>query len=399
MLIINMDDRKEELCNYNLSRFPQDETFKVIKAEHTVLFSLWNLWNYNDANFRIPGLSNLLRLESLQPMLDNTLEASGGDRKERRNSVFCMLFEYIFASDRENLKTEIKAFMRAHMDLFRQDIWKRKIFHQWLCDEGYVTAATYQKILDSVEPEDRDVVVAWGVEHKISERIDKARENMLKRPDLPLSEWRKRWHLEAVRNSADKKIVGYKLSDWHYQDNNLVVIPVKIGNIPVLRCNLGKLKCDTLVLEGDVVLDYDVNEVQMNTFDNRSSWYYSLDRKSAGYPEVAHIPEDKRTIAPSAFLHDNLLKKVEGLEHIEVIGYDAFADATNFREPLEIPKSVREVHSGAFLNCGIPSFRIHDTLVSCGRGAFASISGVKIFCSPETVGVIGGLSRVKEENT
>lgn len=395
-MIINMEGKRENLSKYTFDRIPEGELIRIINGESTVLFEGWDMRYYSEEESAVPGLKNIMRLASLQPMLENTLQNSlGRYGKEKRNRVFCSLFESIFAGGREELKEEIKAFMKEHMDIFRQDIWKRKIFHQWLCESGFVTAATYQKILDSVAPEDRDVIISWGAEHKINDRIEKLREKALKRPDLTLSEWRQRWTLETVRDYVDKKIIGYKISKWHYSDNNLVVIPVKIGNVPVISCNLEDFECDTLVLEGDVALIY--RDVKLKVFDNRSSSYYSLDRQSEGYPATAVIPEDKTVIAWSAFQNDKNLQKVEGLDHVTRICFDAFRDAVNLTGALDIPESVKEVEAGAFAGSGITSFRLRDTLMSCGRNAFSSGKGVKIFCSPETAAVVGGFSREQEE--
>ncbi len=395
-MILNMEGRDDNFSKYNLSRFPQEELITIRNGENVKLFDMWEM-RYSSDPSTVPGLDNIMRLRSLQPMLNRTLESTlGGYRKEKRNEVFCNLFEHIFQSGRDEIKKEISDFMKEHMDLFRQDIWKRKIFHQWLCDEGYVTASTYQKILDSVLPEERDVVIAWGAEHKIGERIEKARENLLKRPDLPLSEWRKRWHLDPVRD-FNKKIKYYRLSDWHYTDSNLAVIPLKIGTIPVISANLDGLKCKTLVLEGDVALDYDKNKITVEVFDNRSSVYYSIDRMTSGYPATAVIPEGKTKIAPGAFHADNALEAIEGLDHVKNIGYDAFAFTSNLKGDLEIPASVEDIGANAFCGSGVTSFRVHDTLRVCGRGALASVAGVRIFCSPETAGVIGGGSRVCPE--
>ena len=384
--IADLEGRLVNLAEMNLEHFK--DGVKFINAERAYLFSGYNRFRLN-GNEKIPGLQNIMKLVSLQPLLDNTHERMLGSDKKARNVMFVDLFEKIMADGDEAVKDEMQAFMKGHYGLFREEIYCRKSLHQWLCDNNYVTAKTYEKILNSVEPEDRDIIVAWGNSHDISGKIEKSREAMLNRKELPLSEWRKRWDLTYIREFKDNKIRAYSLSNWHLGNNDMVIIPDHIGSIPVESCHIEHLQCKEMVLLGNVKLTYE--NVKLEVFHNRSSIYYGLDRQSEGYPECAVIPEDKTEIADGAFRFDPTVKMIEGLDHVKKIGAEAFSGCASLKGPLEIPESVEWIGGGAFALTGIDSFKVHSGLKFCGRKALASKPGVRIFCSPETVGVICGI--------
>ena len=383
--------RMSLLEDFNLRAYTTEKDSIIpVNAEEIPIFRL--RWNQDDDLDMTP----LLYLNTLQPMLDETLKRALNCNKshlERRGKLFCELLEMMLREGGKKAD-EVSKLIKDHFNLFRPYVWKRRGLHQWLIDQKLVTAATYQKILDSVSPEERDIITAWGQAHNMAERLEKIREKNMNRTELSPGEWRLRWSLEQIRDYNSKTIRGYKLKNWHWRDNEVVIIPDHIGNVPVLECDLGKhFECQTLVLMGEIRLTF--GEVKLVNFDNRSKTYYKLDRLSAGLTETAEIPEDKIIIADDAFTDDRDLKHIKGLDHVKKIGFRAFC-GSNLEGFIEIPASVRHVNAAAFMHTNIEAFRVPDTLLSCGHRAFMSNKTAKIFCSPETAMVIGGMERKSE---
>ena len=359
-----------------VGKFVSDERVRTIRMSQPEYWSVFDRWTFEEfPDFDYPALAEKLVID--RETLDGIFTAcrqwttwtKGGEYMARLFSVF-------MAGRDEDKKKIFSDWILENTRYTRQFLYKDANLHQWLCDNGFVKASNYEEILNSVEPSERAVLIAYAKESKLLEKVEKLKYARSLRP-MSVEEARKLWTLRERGNH-------YEI-EWKHNDASVCNIPDKIGSKSVILATVclwnGDAQIDSMTVPAGVRLKH--GNLNVADFRNYSNILYPMDWAAAGCPEVFEIPADKTVIAEFAFAvrkDGKRLKKIMGLDHVTTIERGAFRDTPLDEEFLEIPRSVTSVGEDAFNGCSVKSFRLNDELETIGTGAFRGCE--KIFCSP-----------------
>jgi hypothetical protein len=273
--------------------------------------------------------------------------------------------------------------MIANLRYTKQYLYKLASMHPWLCENGLVKPSNYDEILESVEPHERACLIAYAQKKGLLEKIEKMKDAKSRRA-MTVEDARLLWtvsdkgsHYDLIWKSGPKT------------KEKSCIIPDKLGSKPVGNVFINNYSGDegieTLVIPNGVRLNYN-KPLHPLIYRNYSNILYPMDWENAGSPEVLEIPEDKTAIYRYAFCNNGKIRKIVGLDHVEIIEQNAFSGTKLDYENLEIPKSVRMLEDSAFADCGVKAFKLNDELETVRGSAFRGCE--RIFCSPTMVAKI-----------
>ena len=335
----------------------------------------WRLWVSGwggpEPDYGVPASKLYIDRGMLDSLFDRTLSAGG---TVQSGISTAKLFAAVVSCGLPGAADAFSEWALENTRYLKRHMYGIAELHPWLCEHGFVKPSTYEDILESVGPDSRSYLVSWAQKHGLLEKVEKLKIARSSRP-LSMNEARKIWSVSEKSACLELKLRnGIKVPDS-------IVIPDRIGSKPVVMAEIWLNKeqnINSLVLPKGVRLYH--HNIHPAVFRNYSEILYSLDWEAAGCPSELEIPADKTRIAAAAFVSNNGIRRIKGLDHVSVIEHDAFCSMSLSDGYLEIPASVRTVGDHAFQNCGITAFRLGDSLENIGAGAF--FGAERIFCSP-----------------
>ena len=136
-------------------------------------------------------------------------------------------------------------------------------------------------------------------------------------------------------------------------------------------------KALTISGSGPMEFDYDDENEDFYTFENRYSWI--------GNVEHVVVSEGVESLSYQAFFRFASLKTVSLPESLNEIGGEAFSDCVSL-ESITIPSGVTEIRFGTFRNCNsLESVNIPEGVTCINEEAFKGCCSLKSLVIPESV--------------
>lgn len=136
----------------------------------------------------------------------------------------------------------------------------------------------------------------------------------------------------------------------------------------------------TISGSGPMEFDYDDENEDFYTFENRYSWI--------GNVEHVVVSEGVESLSYQAFFRFASLKTVSLPESLNEIGGEAFSNCVSL-ESITIPSGVTEIRFGTFRNCNsLESVNIPEGVTCINEEAFKGCCSLKSLVIPESVTII-----------